>query len=304
MTTAKKPSGLVVLISGASGLIGRALVAALRGEGHEVRTLVRKKPSAPEEFHWDPVAGSIDREALDSVDAVVNLSGASLSRIPWTASHKRAILSSRIDTTRTLAEAITQSSPAPRVLIQASAVGFYGDRGEQELVEASPAGEGYLAHVTTAWEQGAQAVLDTSTRVVFARTGLVIARGGAMAPLRLQILLGVGGPIGSGQQWWPWVSLHDEVRALMFLIHTDSIQGPVNIAGPTPARSVEVTRSLARALRRPHWLGLPRFAVSALLGEAGRELLLPSQKVIPAALTEAGFEFVDRDISAAIERIV
>ena len=224
--------------------------------------------------------------------------------MPWTASHKRAILDSRIDATTTLVDAILASPSPPQHLVQASAVGFYGSRGDDELGEDASSGEGFLADVTRAWEAATAPLLKASTRVAFARTGLVIGDGGALAPLRLQTMLGVGGPIGSGNQWWPWISLRDEVGALVFLLEHPDLEGAFNLSGPTPARASEVTKALAQAMKRPHWLGLPEFAVKLLLGEAGRELLLASQKMLPDRLTKAGFEFSDSTITGAIEQAV
>ncbi len=292
---------LRVLISGASGLIGTPLVTRLRSRGHEVHVLVRRQPRDATEHQWDPAAGDIDQKIVDHVDAVINLSGASIAKLPWTPAHKRAILQSRLDATGTIVGAIAQSPTPPQSLIQASAVGFYGNRGNQELTEESAAGSGFLAEVTTAWEAATEALSASATRVALARTGLVIATGGAMAPLRLQTLLGVGGPIGTGEQWWPWISLSDEVDALVFLLENDELSGAFNLAGPTPATSKEVTKALAELMKRPHWLGLPQFAVSLLLGEAGRELLLASQKVLPTRLHQAGFRFSHSTINEALQ---
>jgi len=291
---------LRVLLSGASGLIGTPLKKQLRLRGHDVHVLVRREPADATEHRFDPATGQIDQGIVDHVDVVVNLSGASIAKLPWTAVHKRAILDSRIDATSTIVGAINNSPTPPHSLIQASAVGFYGDRGEDDLTEDSAAGSGFLAEVTQAWEEATTPLTGSSTRVALARTGLVIAQGGAMAPLRLQTMLGVGGAIGSGRQWWPWISLRDEVDALVFLVEHQELSGPFNLTGPTPAQAREVTQALARALRRPHWLGLPEFAVKLLLGEAGRELLLASQKVIPHNLTLAGFEFDDQTIDQAL----
>lgn len=295
---------LRVLISGASGLIGTPLVQTLRTRGHEVHTLVRRPPTDATEHQWDPTSGQVDQELIDYVDAVVNLSGASISRIPWTPGWKKAILESRIQATTTLATAISNSSTPPSTLLQASGVSFYGPAGDSELSEDSPAGEGFLATVAQAWEKATDVLHDTDTRVLFARTGLVIARGGAMAPLRLQTLVGVAGKIGKGSQWWPWIGLRDEVDALVFLLEHEELSGAFNLAGPTPATATDVTQELARQLRRPHWLGLPEFAVKVLLGEAGRELLLASQKVIPSKLRLAGFEFTHKTIDQALKEVV
>lgn len=295
---------LRVLVAGASGFIGTPLVSRLRERGHEVHVLVRREPRDATEHRWDPASRHIEQDIVNHVDAVINLSGASIAKLPWTAAHKKAILNSRIDATSTLVEAILASPTPPQHLVQASAVGFYGSRGDHELTEEEASGEGFLAEVTRAWEEATLPLEKSSTRVAFARTGLVIGDGGALAPLRLQTMLGVGGPIGSGQQWWPWISLRDEVDALVFLLEHPTLEGAYNLAGPTPARATEVTTALAQAMKRPHWLGLPEFAVKLLLGEAGRELLLASQKMLSTRLVEAGFNFSDSTIDGAIKQAV
>lgn len=296
-------TSLTVVISGASGLIGSALTAHLRDRGHTVHTLVRKGPSGPTEHQWDPRAGEVDSGLIARCDVVVNLSGASIGKIPWTAAYKREILQSRLDATNTLVRAISAIDTGAPALVQASAVGFYGDRGEENLDEESASGSGFLADVTRAWEEPAWA-LSSTTRVALARTGLVIARGGAMAPVRLQTLLGVAGPVGRGNQWWPWISLRDEVRALCHLVESDEAVGAYNLAGPASARSLEVTKTLATLMKRPHWLGLPALAINTLMGEAGRELLLSSQRVVPAQLLADGFNFLDETVTDALRQIV
>ena len=298
-----RQEGLSVVIAGASGLIGTQLAAELAKKGHSVYRLVRTTPRDATEYQWNPSDGSIQSGVLDHIDVVVNLSGASIGKIPWTKKYKDLILHSRLSATRTLVRAITEAQHPPRALVQASAVGFYGDRGDEELTEDSSRGDGFLADVCIAWESETSS-LPESVRVAIARTGLVIARGGAMAPLRLQTMLGAAGPVGSGEQWWPWISLHDEVRALVYMVENPLMKGAYNLTAPTPAPSREVTRELARQMGRPHWLGLPTLAINALMGEAGRELLLSSQKVQPTRLEQAGFHFEDTTIDQAIARII
>jgi len=293
-----------ILLAGASGMIGIPLTRSLVEAGHIVHTLVRRKPQGPSEHQWDPDAGTIDSGIIDYIDVVINLSGASIGKIPWTTRHKELIMSSRVNATRTLATTIAQAENAPSLLVSGSAVGFYGDRGDEELTEFSPRGQGFLADVVEAWETEAQAASSSKTRVCFARTGLVVGRGGALAPLALQTRLGVGGNIGPGTQWWPWISLHDEVRALQYLVTHDTDQTIVNLVGPTPATATDLTTELARALRRPHLLGLPTFAITALMGEAGEELLLSSQRVISQRLDIIGFRFDDLTIADAIARML
>ena len=293
-----------ILLAGASGMIGIPLTRSLVEAGHIVHTLVRRKPQGPSEHQWDPDAGTIDSGIIDYIDVVINLSGASIGKIPWTTRHKELIMSSRVNATRTLATTIAQAENAPSLLVSGSAVGFYGDRGDEELTEFSPRGQGFLADVVEAWETEAQAASSSKTRVCFARTGLVVGRGGALAPLALQTRLGVGGNIGPGTQWWPWISLHDEVRALQYLATHDTDQTIVNLVGPTPATATDLTTELARALRRPHLLGLPTFAITALMGEAGEELLLSSQRVISQSLDIIDFRFDDLTIADAIARML
>ncbi|MBT5575762.1 MAG: TIGR01777 family protein [Microbacteriaceae bacterium] len=297
-------SVLRVVISGASGMIGRPLQRLLRGQGHAVHTLVRRTPQDASEHQWNPETGEIESGILDHVDVVVNLSGASIGRIPWTSGYKSTILASRITATDTLARAIRDAATPPRLLVQGSAVGFYGDRGDEKLSEESPQGAGFLAEVVHEWEAAAQPAASDATHIAYARTGLVVGKGGAMAPLQLQTVLGVGGPIGSGRQWWPWISLHDEVRALAHLSTHQSADGIFTLVAPTPATAKDLTTELARHMRRPHWLGLPTAAISLLMGEAGRELLLSSQHISAERLMATGFRFDDVTLSAAIARLV
>jgi len=289
---------LRVLVSGASGFIGTELRRQLAEHGHTVLRLVRREPVTPDEFEWDPSSRMIDATVLDRVDAVINLSGASLARFPWTRSYRRQILNSRVDATATLAEAILLSATPPKAFISGSAVGYYGDRPGIPVDESSPKGEGFLADVVDAWEQAAH-LADSATRVVTARTGLVVGPGGAFAPLSLVTKLGIGSRLGPGAQDWPWISLHDEAAALVHLL-TSELSGPVNLAGPLPATSEQVTRAMARALHRWHPFVVPTIAITAALGEAGHSLLLSSNKQIPSALLDDGFEFAHGSIDAAI----
>ena len=296
-------TGLTVAVAGGSGLIGQALQKALVAAGHSVHRFVRRSPAGPDEHAFDPLLGTFEQGIIDHADVVVNLSGASIGKIPWTNKHKDLILSSRVQSTTTLAEAIARSDSPPKVFVSASAVGVYGSAGDTELTEDSPAGDDFLAQVTVAWEEAAEAAT-TVTRVVFPRTGLVVGNGGAMAPLKLQTALFVGGKTGPGSQWWPWISLHDEVRAIMHLITNDNTSGAYNLVGPTPAQSVEVTKTLARLMRRPHLIGLPTFAIKALMGEAGEHLLLSSQKISSQKLQDSGFVFSDVTIEDALKRML
>ena len=283
------------VVAGGSGFIGRALVRELRSAGWRVTCLVRRTPSTPDEFRWDPSAGSLDASVLSGADAVINLAGSSISRMPWTAAIKADILESRRAATTTIVEAVNVAEVTPKVLLNASAVGFYGDRGDEVLTEKSPRGAGFLSDVSVQWEQWATGA---KSRTVFLRTGLVLGQGGALAPLLLTTMLFVGGRVGTGKQWWPWISLRDEVRAIMHLIDS-KVSGPVNLVGPEPATSLELTKALSRAVSRPHLLGIPPFALK-LLGEAGQELLQSSTKIEPTVLTADGFTFEHATVDVAI----
>ncbi len=291
-----------VLIAGASGLIGTELQRQLRVDGHEVLTLVRRPPVRASEFAWSPDSGVLDAGVLDSVDAVVNLSGASIARIPWTRSYKKQILQSRVNATRTLAEGMSRTSTPPASFLSGSAVGFYGDRPGVPLSEDAPRGEGFLADVVEAWEAAA-ALAPEAVRTVLLRTGLVVGRGGAMTPLRLLTAVGAAARIGSGGQRWPWISLYDEAAAIRHLL-TSSVRGPVNLAGPTPSTSDRMTRALAHAMHRWHLFTLPEPLVGALLGDAGRELLLASQEQVPTRLLADGFRFRHETVEQAIDELV
>ena len=288
-----------VVIAGASGFIGRALVTELTAAGWSVTRLVRGPATRADEVSWDPASGTLDPAALSGADAVINLSGASISRIPWTRSVRESIVASRREATTTLVTAINSAKSTPKVFLSGSAVGIYGGRGDEGLSETSARGTGFLADVVEAWEANASTA---RCRTVFLRTGLVLGDGGALAPLRLATSFFAGARVGSGQQWWPWISHRDEVRAIVHLIDS-TLSGAVNLVGPTPARSVDVTRELARIMKRPHLFVIPAFAIG-LLGDAGRELLLWSQKVSPTALEKDGFAFEHRTVAEALRWVI
>ena len=287
-----------IVASGASGLIGVPLVRALRDAGHDVDVLVRREPRAAGEFHWDPDAGELDPHALDGADAVINLSGASIARIPWTRGYRRELVSSRVGPTRLLAETMAGMTTPPAVFLSGSAVGFYGDRPRVRLDDDSPRGDGFLADLVLAWEQAA-ALAPAATRVVNLRTGVVVARSGGMAPVRLLTQFFLGSRFGSGRQFWPWISLDDEVRAIIHLLGS-TISGPVVLAGPTPATSDDVTRAFAEALRRPRWLPAPAWAIRLGLGEAGQHLLLDDVQLQPVRLAADGFVWEHPTITDAV----
>ncbi len=297
-----KDSRLTVLIAGASGMIGSELQRRLTEGGHTVQKLVRRPPKAENEFSWAPDAKILDFRLLESVDAVVNLSGASLNHLPWTTHYKEQILRSRVKATQALVEAMGMTASPPPVFLSASAVGIYGDRPGQRLTEESPRGTGFLADVVDAWERAAL-LAPPKTRTALLRTGIVIGPGGALKPLRLATSFGLGATVGSGSQHWPWISLHDEVAAIVHLL-TSALEGPVNLAGPTPATAEQITRRIASDLRRPHMLRLPEKAIELGMGDLGRELLLPSQKVVPEKLEQDGFVFRDVTSDDAIDAAV
>ncbi|SDZ01263.1 TIGR01777 family oxidoreductase [Herbiconiux ginsengi] len=291
-----------VLIAGGSGFIGTELAAQLRADGHTVLILVRRPARTPTERTWDPEARWIKTGIIDGADAVVNLSGASIARLPWTLSYKREILQSRLQATSTLADAILRSESPPEVFVSGSAVGFYGDRPGELLTETAPVGDGFLAKVAEAWERAA-APAAARTRVVLARTGLVVAaNGGALKPLRLMAKAGLAGPLGSGDQTWPWISLHDEAAALRHLLDS-SLSGPVNLTGPEPAPASLVVRELAEQLHRPYWLKTPAWALKAALADAGKDLLLSDQDVSSQMLAADGFTFRDETLEKALAAV-
>ncbi|MHB1172522.1 MAG: TIGR01777 family oxidoreductase [Lacisediminihabitans sp.] len=290
-----------VLVSGASGLIGTELCRQLREDGHEVLTLVRRAPKAPGEYNWAPSARILDSSLIDSVDAVINLSGAPLGRLPWTPAYKKEILRSRVQTTRALGEAMGMASKPPEVFLNASAVGFYGDRPGERLTEESSKGTGFLADVVDSWEQAAQ-LRPEKTRLVTFRTGLVVGAGGALRPLIALTRLGLGSRIATGGDIWPWISLYDEAAAIRHLL-TSKLTGPVNLAGPAPATSDRITGYLARRLHRWYNVAVPEWAIRLALQDAGPELLLSSQKVLPAKLLTDGFTFRDQTAEQAIDAI-
>jgi uncharacterized protein len=291
-----------VLISGASGLIGTELRRQLSAAGHTPLRLVRHEARAPGEYRWNPELLSIDAGALDGVDAVVNLSGASLARLPWTPAYRQTILRSRVQTTRTLTDAITSAAAPPPVLLNASAVGIYGNRPGEQLTESSPAGEGFLARVVQAWEREALRAAD-ATRVVTFRTGLVLDRRGALAPLIPVAWLGLAGPLGPGHQHWPWVSLRDEAAGLVHLL-TSSLSGPVNLVGPTSATAADVIKALADELRRPYLLPVPAPLLRLALQDAADDLLLADQRVSSALIRADGFSFEQETPLAAVARML
>lgn len=288
-----------VLISGASGLVGTEVAKQLREQGHEPLRLVRRKATAPDEVEWNPTTGFIQPGIMETVDAVVNLAGATTGKIPWTENYKKEIVSSRLDSTRTLVKAMAEAKSRPEVLVSGSASGFYGDCGEQILGENSPKGTGFLSDLAHEWEQEALKA-PTDVRVVLARTTMVMSRKlGALGRLLPLIKLGIGGPLGSGKQWWAWISLPDEAAAIIHLIKTPSAKGAFNLTAPEPATCGQIVAALAKDMRRPSLLAVPTFALKLLIGEAAVELLLCSQNMSADRLLKSGFKFTHPTLKSA-----
>lgn len=292
-----------VAITGASGLIGSALSAALVARGDEVVVLVRREPRSGAERRWSP-GEALDPGVLADVDAVVHLAGAGVADRRWTPEYRKVIRRSRIDGTRTLAEAVLKLERPVRV-VSGSAVGIYGsDRGEEVLTEESASGRGFLADVVRAWEGEMRPALAAGVPVAFARTGIVLSPdGGAMERVLPLAKFGLGGPLGDGQQWWPLVTLDDEVRALLWLLDHPEITGPVNVALPTPVRQGEFMALLGEELHRPAVVPAPAFAVRAMLGQFADDIL-GSQRVAPSVLLDSGFTFEDPDGASAARWLV
>ena len=290
-----------VAISGASGLIGSALVPSLRSSGHEVLRLVRSQAMERDEIRWDPASGELDASRLEGVEGFVNLSGENLAK-RWTDGRKRAILDSRVSSTELLARTAAALDPKPSVLVVASAVGVYGDRGDEILTEESATGEGFLADVVRAWEASADPAREAGIRVVHLRQGIVLSKnGGALKPMLLPFKLGVGGRVGSGKQWWSWIGMDDLIAAYAHVLEGD-LAGVVNATAPNPATNEQFTKALGTALRRPTVIPVPAFAARALFGEMGDTMLLRGQRVLPARLVEAGFDFSMPTIDVGLGR--
>jgi uncharacterized protein (TIGR01777 family) len=293
-----------VLISGASGLIATELKVQLKRLGHEPLSLVRREARNASEVAWDPATGYLQEGIIETVDAVVNLAGATTGKIPWTKKYKDEIVASRLNSTKTLVDAINGASKKPKVLVSGSASGFYGDCGDAELGETSPKGTGFLSDLAAQWETEAQKA-EKSTRVVLLRTTMVMSRKlGALGKLLPLIKAGIGGPLGNGRQWWAWISVVDEARAIIHLIENENCSGAYNITAPEPATCAQIVKSLAKGLRRPALLTVPSFAMKLLIGEAATELLLCSQKMTATRLVESGFVFEHPDLDSAVKYVL
>jgi len=289
----------VVAIAGSSGLIGSALVYALRATDRRVVRIVRRAPSNADEVFWNPDTGDFDSSALAGVDAVVNMCGVNIGAKRWSGAFKQILRDSRIGPTEVLSAAVVEAGVP--TLVNASAVGYYGDTGGRATDETAPAGRGFMAQLCQDWEAATEFAGHDGTRVVLVRTGLVLApSGGMLGRLKPLFSLGLGARLGNGRQYMPWISLEDEIRALLFAISHDDVSGPVNLTGPAPVTNAEFTAALGRTVNRPTPLVLPGFALRTLLGEFAEEALLGGQRAIPAALERAGFAFHHNTIGEAL----
>ena len=294
-----------VVVTGATGLIGSALVAALRAAGHPVTRLVRKNAGADDKL-WDPVAGTIDASAVDGSWAVVHLAGEGIGDAKWSAEHKARVLDSRIKGTTLIAATIAAAFNKPSVFACGSAIGFYGDRGGDLLGENAKAGTGFLADVVQRWEQSAKAAVEAGVRTAYLRTGVVMStKGGALKQQLLPFKLGLGGRLGKGTQYLPWITIGDEVRAILHVLHTPSIVGPVNLVSPNPVPNAAFTKSLGKALKRPTWIPIPLAPLKVMYGaEMVTEMLLSSTRLEPSVLLANGFVFDHPHLDGAFRHVL
>ena len=292
-----------VLLSGASGMVGTALRAALVQRGNPVVQLVRREPAGPDELPWTPAGAApvVQLEALEGFDAVIHLSGANLAARRWTPDYRREIVASRVDSTRALAGVLAGLRRLPRIFLAASAIGFYGDRGDELLDETASRGSGFLAEMCEAWEAACPAVADGGIRVVNLRFGVALAKhDGALAKMLPLFRAGLGGKLGSGKQWMSWITLDDLVAAALFVLDSTDLAGPVNVTSPQPVTNADFTCALARVLHRPAVLPAPKFALRLMLGPMADEALMLSTRVVPAKLMRAGFRFAHPQIEDAL----
>lgn len=291
-----------ILLSGGSGLIGSHLAASLERDGHCVKQLVRRVPSNESEVQWNSQTGEVDLARIEGHDAAIHLSGDNIASGRWTAAKMERIRTSRVDSTRSLCEAIGRLNSPPHSLLCASAVGIYGDRGDEVLDEESEAGSGFLPEVGVQWEEAAHAIADRGLRVVNLRFGVVLTpEGGALAKMLPAFKWGLGGRLGNGRQWMSWISLADAIAAICFLLENRNIQGPVNVVAPNPVSNRDFTKALGAALHRPTIFPVPGFALRSLFGRMADEALLASARVVPAKLEAAGFKFAYPTLEGALK---
>jgi len=292
-----------VVVAGSSGLIGSALLPVLRHAGHEVLRLVRRPTSARDERSWDPPAGRIQDGTLDGVDAVLNLCGAGIGDKRWSQARKQTLLDSRVEPTEVLAAAVAEHKVP--VLVNASAVGFYGDTGDRNVDESGPKGQGFLADLVHEWESATRPAADAGARVVLLRTGLVFAEsGGLLGKLKPLVSLMLGGKLGDGRQYWPWISLDDELAAIRFVLEHEDISGPVNLCAPEQLTNAELTRVMGEIMGRPTPWTVPGFALRAVLGEFADEGVLIGQRATPKALLDHGFQFQHETLATALPEVL
>ena len=300
-----------VLITGATGLVGTALVESLKRDGHYVCRLLRNKSDYDEQetkhgcdVAWDPRSGNFG-SAAENADAIVNLAGAPIADGRWTEDRKELLRNSRVETTRGLVAAIEKMSPRPQVLVSASAIGYYGPRGDEILTEASGPRDGFLSRLTEEWEAAALQARSLGVRVVLARFGIILSKnGGALPPMMVPFKIGVGGKLGSGTQWMSWITLDDVVRIIRFVIEGEAISGAVNVVAPQPVTNAQFTEVLAKAMRRPAFFSVPRVVLETLLGEMADEMLLASQRVVPESLQQHGYQFAKAKLASALAEIL
>jgi uncharacterized protein (TIGR01777 family) len=294
-----------ILVTGATGLIGVALQKSLREKGHDLLLASRKEPKDSSYIQWDLENGFADPERLEGIEAVIHLAGESISALRWTDEKKKAIRDSRVLGTRNIVDTISELKERPSVLVAASAIGFYGDRGDEELVETSKPGKTFLAEVCREWEVESRRAEDSGVRTVLLRTGIVLSKdGGALGTMLTPFKLGLGGVVGGGKQWMSWISLDDHIAVINYVLENESVRGAVNSVSPNPVTNEEFTKVMGEVLYRPTFIPLPEFAVHLAFGEMGEALLLDSIRVMPKRLEDAGFEFKFRDLKKAIENAV
>jgi uncharacterized protein (TIGR01777 family) len=296
-----------ILITGASGLIGKALQKSFEEKGYEMLLASRSEPESENEIQWNSETGFADEdlERLEELDAAIHLAGEHISAFRWTDEKKKAIRDSRVHGTRTMIEAFDRLKTKPKVFISASAIGFYGDRGDEEVTETSAAGDTFLSEVSKEWESESRRAEDMGIRTVLLRNGIVLSKdGGALATMMTPFKLGVGGIVGSGKQWMSWISLDDVVAIVNFALENENLRGAINVASPNPVTNEEFTKTLGEVLYRPTFLPLPEFAVNLVFGEMGDALLIDSTKVIPKRLLDAGYKFIYSDLKPALEHAI
>src|SRR5689334_7673639 len=293
-----------ILVSGAHGLVGKALITSLTSDVYDIIRLVRNNPSGADEIEWHPNQGKLDAAKLEGLDAVVHLAGESIASSRWSDEKKRTIRDSRVKGTSLLSESLARLSRPPSVFLSASAIGYYGNRGDEVLTEESTPGDDFLANVCVEWENATIPAIEKGIRTVHARFGIILDKNeGALAKMLTPFQMGVGGRIGSGKQWMSWIAIDDVVKGLKFLID-GSISGPVNFVAPNPVTNAEFTKTLGRALSKPTLFPMPEFGVRLAFGEMGEALLLSSQRVKPRVLQQTGFSFAQPSLEAALREIL